>query len=47
MVPRIIYEAWEEKDMMVNLRVDFKDRQHKHLSKSITIARLPTKKSCA
>lgn len=47
MMPCIICEADKEEDMAVNLRVGFKERQRKRLSKSIVITHFPTKKSCA
>ena len=46
MMPRIIYEVEEEEDMATNLRASFKERQHKHLSKSIAITPPSVKKSC-
>lgn len=42
-VPRIIYEPKGEKDMTVNLRARFKERQHKRLSESIIVATPPAK----
>ncbi|RVW99883.1 hypothetical protein CK203_029238 [Vitis vinifera] len=44
-VPPIAYEE-EKEDMAVNLRVGFKERQHKRLSKSITITLPPSKRPC-
>lgn len=46
MVPPIICKEEEEEDMTTNLRVEYKERQHKRLSKSITIVPPPTKKPC-
>lgn len=46
MVPPIICKEEEEEDMATNLRVEYKERQRKHLSKSITIVPPPTKKPC-
>ena len=43
MVPPIAYEE-EKEDMAANLRVGFKERQHKCLSKSITIILPPSKR---
>ena len=45
MVPCIICEAKKEEDMAANLRVDFKERQHKCLSESILVAPLTANKS--
>nr|CAN69029.1 hypothetical protein VITISV_000839 [Vitis vinifera] len=46
-VPRIIYEPKGEKDMAVNLRASFKERQHKCLSESIVVATLLAKRPCS
>ena len=46
MMPRIIYEVEKEEDMAANLRASFKERQHKRLSESITVAPPSAKKSC-
>lgn len=46
-MPRIICEVEKEEDMAANLRVGFKERQCKRLSKSIAITHFPTKKSFA
>lgn len=45
-VPRIIYEPNGEKDMAVNLRARFKERQHKRLSEFIIVATPPAKRPC-
>lgn len=45
MVPPITYEE-EEEDMAANLRAKFKKRQHKSLSKSITVIIPPYKRPC-
>lgn len=46
MVPPIVCEEEEEEDMVTNMRVGYKERQCKCLSKSITIVPPPTKKPC-
>lgn len=45
-VSHIICEEKGDKDMTTNLRVGFKERQRKCLSKSIMVAPLPAKKPC-
>lgn len=44
-MPCIICESKRKEDMTVNLRVGFKERQHKCLSKSIIVAPPLTKRS--
>lgn len=44
-VPPITYEE-EEEDMAANLRARFKEKQHKSLSKSITVIIPPYKRPC-
>ena len=46
MIPHIICEEEGDEDMVANLRVGFKERQHKCLFESITVVFLPTKKPC-
>ncbi|KAL6321836.1 hypothetical protein AAG906_035535 [Vitis piasezkii] len=40
----IACEEEEEKDMVANLRIEFKERQHKRLSESITVVSPPSKR---
>lgn len=42
----VLSEAEEDEDMAVNIRVGFKERQHKCLSEFITLASPPANKSC-
>ncbi|KAL6331672.1 hypothetical protein AAG906_014322 [Vitis piasezkii] len=44
--PHIICEKDGKEDMATNLKVGFKERQHKCLSESITVVIPPTKKPC-
>lgn len=44
-MPCIIYELKGKEDMAANLRVGFKERQHKCLFEAITVAPPPTKRS--
>lgn len=46
MVPPIVCEEEEDEDMVTNMRVGYKERKCKCLSKSITIVPPPTKKPC-
>ena len=45
-IPHIICEEEGDEDMVANLRVGFKERQHKCLFESITVVFPPTKKPC-
>lgn len=45
-VPPIACEEKEEEDMATNLRVGFKERQHKCLSESIMVNPTPFKRTC-
>lgn len=42
----VLSEAKEDEDMVVNIRVGFKERQHKCLSEFIALAPPPANKSC-
>lgn len=47
MVFPIVYEEErEEGDTVLNLRVGFRERQHKRMSESITVSPSPSKKPC-
>lgn len=47
MVFPIVYEEErEEGDMLLNLRVGFQERQHKHMSESIAVSPSPSKRPC-
>lgn len=46
-VPPIAYEEEEEEDMVANLRAAFKERQRKHLSESITVIPLSSRRPCS
>lgn len=47
MVFPIVYEEErEEGDMVLNLRVGFRERQHKHMSESIAVSHSPSKIPC-
>ncbi|RVW28597.1 hypothetical protein CK203_100868 [Vitis vinifera] len=45
-VPPINYKEEREEDMVANLRVGFKERQHKRLFESITVISFPSKIPC-
>ncbi|KAJ9705787.1 hypothetical protein PVL29_003744 [Vitis rotundifolia] len=46
LVPPIICEEEEEEYMTTNLRIGFRERQHKRLSESTAISPSPSKKVC-
>ena len=45
-VAPIVCEYEKDEDMATNLRVGFRERQHKHLSESIVVNPAPLKRAC-